>query len=111
MAGLFIVFEGVEGSGKSTQAERLVDWLRERSIPHLATREPGGTPVGEGVRGLLLDRRDDDDVPPRAELLLVLAARAALIERVVAPALEEGRIVVSDRFELSTLAYQGYGRR
>jgi dTMP kinase len=106
-AGLFIALEGVEGSGKTTQARRLVEWLTAERIPHLAVREPGGTATGEVVRGLLLDGQD---VAPRAELLLMLAARAALVEEVVRPALAAGKVVVTDRFELSTLAYQGYGR-
>lgn len=107
MRGLFIVFEGVEGSGKSTQARRLVEWLEARRVDHVATREPGGTAVGEEVRRLLLER---EEVPPRAELLLMLSARAVLVREVIVPALEDGRVVVSDRFDLSTLAYQGYGR-
>lgn len=107
MRGLFIVFEGVEGSGKSTQARRLVEWLEKGGVPHIATREPGGTAVGEEVRRLLLER---EKVSARAELLLMLAARAALVEEVIEPALEDGRVVVSDRFDLSTFAYQGYGR-
>lgn len=76
-------------------------------MPHLATREPGGTPMGEEVRRILLQR---EDVTDRAELLLMLAARATLVEKVIRPALESGRVVVSDRFDLSTLAYQGHGR-
>jgi dTMP kinase len=107
MPGLFIVLEGGEGAGKSTQARRLAGWLEERGVPHLLTREPGGTPLGEQVRGLLLH---GGEVPARAELFLMLAARAALLEQVVEPALAEGRVVVADRYDLSTLAYQGGGR-
>lgn len=107
MNGLFIVFEGVEGSGKSTQAALLGEWLAERGVPHVVTREPGGTALGEEIRSLLLE---GGAVPARAELLLVLAARAVFVEEVVQPALAAGRVVVCDRYALSTLAYQGYGR-
>jgi dTMP kinase len=105
--GRFLVLEGVEGSGKSTQARRLGAWLDAAGVPYLVTREPGGTSVGEAVRHVVLH---GDDLTPRTELLLMLAARATFVEQVVAPALAEGRVVVADRFELSTLAYQGYGR-
>lgn len=107
--GLFIVLEGADGVGKSTQVALLAAWLDALGVPSLTTREPGGTPVGEAIRGLLLDRTDLD-VPPEAELLLILAARAAFVRQVVRPALEAGTTVVADRFALSTLAYQGYGR-
>lgn len=105
--GRFIVFEGIEGSGKTTQKELLVEWLEVRGVPYVVTREPGGTAVGEGVRNLLLH---GDHVDARAELLLYLAARAQLMEETVRPALAAGKIVVTDRFELSTFAYQGAGR-
>src|SRR5690606_9283193 len=105
--GLFIVLEGVEGSGKTTQARMLGDWLARAGIDHLVTREPGGTAVGEEIRRILLH---GDEVPSRAELLLMLAARAVFVEEVVRPALERGLVVVADRYEMSTLAYQGYGR-
>lgn len=105
--GVFIAFEGLEGSGKTTQARRLAAWLAERGVDHTLTREPGGTNVGESIREILLHRAS---VPPRAELLLVLAARAALLEEVILPALAAGQVVIADRYELSTLAYQGYGR-
>ena len=103
----FIVLEGIEGSGKSTQARLLADWMRSQGIPFLLTREPGGTPVGEAVRAVLLE---SPDVPARAELLLMLAARAVLVEEVVRPALAAGKVVLADRYALSTLAYQAYGR-
>lgn len=106
-SGNFIVLEGIEGSGKSTQARRLADWLEARGLPCLLTREPGGTALGEEIRKLLLH---GGPVPALAELLLMLAARAALLEEVVRPALAEGRIVVADRYSLSTMAYQGHGR-
>jgi dTMP kinase len=104
---MFIVLEGVEGSGKSTQAQRLSAWLDSLGIRHVLTREPGGTRVGEEIRNALLH---GGDVPPRTELLLMVAARAALVHQVIRPALDRGEIVVSDRYELSSFAYQGYGR-
>lgn len=107
--GRFIVIEGVEGAGKTTQVARLAEWLAVRGIPHVTGREPGGTPLGEAIRELLLADAAEE-TPARTELLLVLAARAAFVERVVRPALEAGAVVVADRYELSTLAYQGYGR-
>jgi dTMP kinase len=105
--GVFIALEGPEGAGKSTQVARLEAWLRERGHDPLVTREPGGTPVAEDVRGILLD---SDRLSARTELLLMLASRSALVEEVIRPALADGRVVVTDRFHLSTLAYQGYGR-
>lgn len=105
--GLFIVLEGVEGSGKTTQARLLGERLARAGVDHLVTREPGGTEVGEEIRRILLH---GGEVPARAELLLLLAARAVFVEQVVRPALERGAVVVADRYELSTLAYQGYGR-
>jgi dTMP kinase len=107
--GLFIVVEGVEGAGKTTQVSLLLDWLRAQGVPAVRAREPGGTPVGEAVREVLLERRELD-VGPESELLLMLAARAAFVRDVVAPALREGKVMVSDRFDFSTFAYQGYGR-
>jgi len=107
--GRFIVLEGGEGVGKSTQAALLGAWLEELGVPHVVTREPGGTPVGEAVRSVVL-MRTDLDVPPESELFLYLASRAAFVRDVVRPALEAGKTVVADRFDLSTLAYQGYGR-
>lgn len=105
----FVVLEGVEGSGKSTQIRLLSAWLEGAGIPHTAAREPGGTRVGEAIRGVLLDR-DGLEVPARTELLLMLAARAAFVEGVVRPALARGEVVIADRFDLSTFAYQGFGR-
>jgi dTMP kinase len=105
----FVVIEGVDGVGKSTQITLLSSWLDALGVPHLTTREPGGTPVGEAIREVVLDR-DDLDVCPESELFLILAARAAFVREVVRPNLDEGRSVVADRFSLSTLAYQGYGR-
>jgi dTMP kinase len=102
--GRFIVFEGGEGCGKSTQAARLAS-----SLGAVLTREPGGTEAGEHIRALLLDP-SLPAVVPRAETLLMLAARAQHVEQVIAPALAAGRDVVCDRFSGSTIAYQGYGR-
>ena len=106
--GRFLVVEGGEGAGKSTQVKRLAAFLRARGLRVEATREPGGTHVGEQIRAVLLER--SADVPPVSELLLILAARAAFVRDAVEPALASGSWVVSDRFEMSTFAYQGYGR-
>jgi dTMP kinase len=107
--GLFLAFEGVEGAGKSTQVRLLAERLRAGGIHVRVAREPGSTPVGERIRETVL-KDVSLDVPPRCELFLMLAARAAFVQQVVRPALEDGAIVIADRFELSTLAYQGAGR-
>jgi dTMP kinase len=106
--GLFVTFEGGEGSGKSTQIPRLAARVRERGLDPLVTREPGGTPVAEGIRTLLLDPA----LAPGAiaEALLMEAARAELVATAIRPALEAGRVVLCDRYADSTLAYQGAGR-
>jgi dTMP kinase len=109
VSGHFIVLEGIDGVGKTTQVALLAEWMNALEVPHLMVREPGGTPLGEAVRELVLGR-SELDVSPRSELMLLLAARAALVLDVVRPALDEGKTVVADRFALSTLAYQGYGR-
>lgn len=106
--GLFIVFEGVEGAGKSTQVRRVADRLRERGVPHRLVREPGGTEVGERIREIVLDPALV--MSAEAELLLVLAARADFVRHLVRPALAAGELVLCDRYELSTFAYQGAGR-
>jgi dTMP kinase len=108
-AGRFIVLEGGDGVGKTTQIALLTAWFDAIGLPHVSTREPGGTPVGEAIRDVVLGRRDLD-MPAESELLLILAARAAFVRDVVRPALEAGTTVLADRFSLSTLAYQGYGR-
>jgi len=108
-AGRFIVLEGGEGVGKTTQAALLSSWMEAIGVPHVLTREPGGTPVGEAIREVVLGR-SDLEMPPESELLLILAARAAFVRDVVRPALAAGKVVLADRFALSTLAYQGYAR-
>ena len=102
--GKFITFEGGEGVGKSTQAKRLAERIKRNDIPVIVTREPGGTPVGEDVRGLILKDRPKD---PVTELLLFAAARAEHMTSVIRPALDEGTWVISDRFIDSTRVYQG----
>ena len=106
---LFITFEGIEGSGKTTHLRRLAAWLRAAGHEVLETREPGGTPAGSALRTLLLGT---DAVPlsPLAELLLYCADRTQHVEEVIRPALAAGRVVLCDRFSDSTIAYQGYGR-
>ena len=105
----FITFEGIEGSGKTTQIQMLSNHLEERGIDHLLTREPGGTPIGDQVRGLVLNP-DNTAMTPTCELLLYAAARAQHIEQVIRPALLAGRLVLCDRFKDATMAYQGSGR-
>jgi len=107
--GRFITLEGSEGVGKSTNLRLIESLLRGRGIDVVCTREPGGTPLAEDIRGLLLARRDES-VAPLAELLLVFAARAQHLDRVVRPALAAGRWVLCDRFTDATYAYQGGGR-
>ena len=106
---MFITFEGVEGSGKTTQVERLADELARLGRRPLVTREPGGTAVGERVRDLLLDQAGEG-LGPRAEALLFAAARAQLVAEVVRPAVDRGEDVLCDRYVHSSLAYQGAGR-
>ncbi|MBI4422047.1 MAG: dTMP kinase [Gemmatimonadetes bacterium] len=108
MAGLLIAIEGPEGAGKTTLAQRLARRLREAGVDVLEVREPGGTPVAEAARRLALD--PELEVTPLAELFLILAARADLVAKVIKPALAAGRVVVTDRFDLSTEAYQIEGR-
>lgn len=105
---MFISFEGIDGSGKSTQARRLATALRAEGRTVVEVREPGGTRLAESVRALLLDPASE--ITPRAELLLFSAARADLVDRIIAPALERGDTVIADRFFDSTTAYQGAGR-
>ena len=107
--GLFITMEGLDGCGKSTQLERLAEALRERGLKVLVTREPGGTPLGEGVRDLLTSEASNAIVPT-AELFLIVGARAQHVAECVRPALASGHVVISDRYTDSTVAFQGYGR-
>jgi dTMP kinase len=108
--GRFITLEGGEGVGKTTNLDWVADWLTARGIEVLRTREPGGTPRAEGIRELLLDPRQDEPLDADAELLLVFAARAQHLARVIRPALERGIWVLCDRFTDATFAYQGGGR-
>jgi len=107
---LFITFEGVEGSGKTTQIQRLKKHLIQKGIPCKVTREPGGCPIGEKVRKILLNP-DHREMVPLSELLLYEAARAQHVKEVIEPFLKKGGVVLCDRFSDATLAYQGYGRK
>jgi dTMP kinase len=108
LAGIFITFEGPEGSGKTTQARLLYDYLREEQFPVVLTREPGGTRISDKIRQVLLDP-DNTDILPRTEILLFSASRAQLSEEFIRPHLELGNIVICDRYADSTMAYQGHG--
>ena len=108
VAGFFITLEGVDGGGKTTQARLLADWLEAAGHCVVLTRQPGGTPIGEQLRELVLSPQNH--ITPEAELFLYLADRAVHVAEVVAPALARGCVVVCERYTDSTLAYQGYGR-
>ena len=105
---MFITLEGPEGSGKSTQIKRLAKRLELMGFPVITTREPGGTPIGDQIRQVLV-RMENKELHPRTEILLFLAARAQLVEQLIKPALQDGKIILCDRYGDSTLAYQGYG--
>lgn len=107
--GRFISIEGVEGVGKSTMVNAICDALGQQSIPHLVTREPGGTPVAEAIRDILL-REHEESVSPDTELLLMFAGRVQNIQHVIMPALQAGQWVLTDRFTDASFAYQGGGR-
>jgi len=107
----FITFEGSEGSGKSTQAQRLAARLQRSGVPHLLTREPGGTPIGESIRDLLQFAPHNSNMAPETELLLFEASRSQLVREVIKPALERGMCVIADRFFDSTTVYQGAARK
>ena len=106
---LFITFEGGEGCGKSTQAKILYRKLCQQGIPVVLTHEPGGTTLGNEIKKLL-KRKQAGPISPQAELLLFVASRAQLVVEVIRPVLEEGKVIICDRFAHSTLVYQGYGR-
>lgn len=107
--GLFITFEGLEGCGKTTQAKMLFDFLTKQKIPSIYTKEPGGTKIGDKIRKILLDQKYEG-MDYKTEMLLFLASRAENVRLIILPALEKGKVVISDRFYDSTTAYQGYGR-
>lgn len=111
VAGRFLTIEGIEGVGKSTQVARLSAALRGRGVHHMVTREPGGTPLAEKIRGLVLDNAAGEFMPATAELLLMFAARAVHLANHIEPNLRAGRWVLCDRFTDATYAYQGGGRR
>ncbi|HID86627.1 MAG TPA: dTMP kinase [Anaerolineae bacterium] len=106
--GLFITFEGPEGSGKTVQSQALYEYLKERGWPVLLTREPGGTSIGNQIRQVLLSPENAEMLPP-TEILLFSASRAQLVGQVIRPLLKQGTIVICDRYADSTLAYQGHG--
>ena len=105
---MFITLEGPEGSGKSTQIKRLAKRLEDLGYPVITTREPGGTSIGDQISHVLV-RMENKELHPRTEILLFLAARAQLVEQLIKPALQDGKIILCDRYGDSTLAYQGYG--
>ena len=109
LAGKLIVFEGIDFTGKSTQADLLAKRLRERDYDVIVTREPGGTPIGERVREILLSRKNAE-LLPLSELLLFIISRAQLYTEVIEPSLKAGKVVLASRHRLSSMAYQGYGR-
>ena len=108
--GVFITFEGTEGSGKSTQLKTIEQYLQQHNRRYIKVREPGGTPIAEEIRNLLKTPRKDDAMCDTTELLLMYAARAQLVNTVIKPAIEQGVDVICDRHDLSTVAYQGGGR-
>ena len=108
--GLFISFEGPDGSGKSTQIRLITDYLEQLGYDVFETREPGGTAIGDQIRQVL-HNVDNTEMDPRAEVLLYSASRAQLVAQVILPHLTKGGVVICDRFADSTFAYQGYGRR
>ena len=107
---MFITLEGPEGSGKTSHIKPLVEWLTVQGYKVFATREPGGTDIGEQIRDVIHDLKNTE-MHPRTETLLYQAARAQIVEQVIRPKLAEGTIVISDRYYDSTIAYQGYGHR
>lgn len=109
MKEFFITFEGIEGCGKTTQAELLYNYIQDKGFSGVLTREPGGSLISERIREILLDH-SSSDIVPLAELFLYLASRAQLTQEVIKPALAQGKIAISDRYTDASIAYQGYGR-
>lgn len=109
MSGKFVVFEGSDGSGKTTILNNVKKYLDESNIEYILTREPGGTKIGEKIRDILLNNKNKE-MDYRTEALLFAAARAQSVEEVLRPALNQGKLVISDRYVLSSIAYQGYAR-
>ena len=107
--GLFITIEGPDGSGKSTQIQYMKEYFASKEIPCLFTREPGGTHIGEKLRNIILDK-ENAEMCDMTEALLYAASRAQHVEELIKPALDEGKVVICDRFIDSSIAYQGYGR-
>jgi dTMP kinase len=107
MSGLFLSLDGIDGTGKSTQILRLADWLRSLGRVVTTCADPGGTPIGDALRAIVLDHRQD--ISLACEALVFMASRAELVARVIRPALASGDIVISDRFLLANVVYQGYG--
>jgi len=107
-ARMFFSFDGIDGVGKSTQLRLFCEWLTERGTPPVVCRDPGSTALGEQIRGILLASHDSVPMGPRSEMLLYMAARAQLVDEVIRPAAAAGRVVVSDRFLLANIVYQGY---
>ena len=107
--GLFITVEGTDGAGKSTQLAYISDYMKEKGESAIFTREPGGTPIGEKIRALILDRRNEE-MSPLTEMMLYAASRSQHVAQMIGPAITRGRIVVCDRFIDSSLAYQGHAR-
>lgn len=106
---MFITLEGIDGAGKSTQARKLYTALQAQGYPVLLTREPGGTPIGDQIRAVVIENHDNAGITPQTELLLFCASRAQLVHEVIRPFVQKGGIVLCDRYADSTLAYQGYG--
>ena len=105
---MFFSFDGVDGAGKTTQVSLFVDWLRAQGYDVAPCRDPGSTPLGERIRGILLEPKQPMPIAARSEMLLYMAARAQLVDELISPALANGKTVVSDRFLLANVVYQGY---